>query len=885
MRLRTKLTLTFLGCGLIPLVIMSVVSWNNSRSGFGQIQSAGTDGLKHQVTEQLVAIRDMKKQQVNDYFKTIKEQMVTFSEDEAIIGAMRGFRQGFATAREDRDLRATDIEDMRRELRSYYVNEYGTEYSTQNEGRQPDVDQWLARLDDDSVCMQHAYIYDNKNPLGNKHQLDAAAADTTYDRVHGQFHPMIRSYLERFGYYDIFLVDPETGDIVYSVFKELDYSTSLLNGSYSGTNFGECFRKARGLGSADEIAFVDYKQYSPSYEAPASFIASPVYDGGELLGIAMFQMPIDYVNEIMAMRSGMGDTGECFLVGPDSLMRCDSHLDSENRSIVASFKKPDHGKVNTAAVQAAIKGESGTLIDKNYAGQEVLTAYAPLEVNGVRWAIIAEETTAEAFAAAGRMDALGAEINSATLWWAIGLGLVSATAVVGTGLWYSGRIARPVRECAELAEGIARGEFPDRELVSHSKDETGDLYRAFGRMVSELKGLNEETGRLVESARNGDLNARGEETRFDGCYKELVNGVNALVDAFCRPTTEIQTCMEAVAEGDLTQRIGSHYQGDFAELGRTINTALEKVEQTVSRVTDAAQTVDAASGKVQDSSQAIAEGATEQASALEEVACSLEEMTSMTKQSADNADQARLLADQTRTAAEQGDKAMTQMSTAIERIKNSSDEQARIVKTIDEIAFQTNLLALNAAVEAARAGEAGKGFAVVAEEVRNLAQRSAEAARTTSSMIESSVHNSQDGVSIATQVADVLRDIRSCAHQTNDLVAEIAAAAKEQALGIEQVNTAVGQLDVATQQAAESSQDSASIAGELRHQVEGLRRLVSRFKVNGSGNAGEVRQTERLLEEISDSLEPVRHGAGKSAVAKPAEALIPFGDDDDFSGF
>jgi methyl-accepting chemotaxis protein len=266
------------------------------------------------------------------------------------------------------------------------------------------------------------------------------------------------------------------------------------------------------------------------------------------------------------------------------------------------------------------------------------------------------------------------------------------------------------------------------------------------------------------------------------------------------------------------------------------------IGRIVEGLTAGAEQTSSASGQVSSASQSLAQGASEQAAAVEEVTSSIEEMASMTKQNASNADEARSLAANATAGTDRGTEAMGRMSTAIEDIKKSSDETAKIIKTIDEIAFQTNLLALNAAVEAARAGEAGKGFAVVAEEVRNLAQRSAEAAKNTADMIEGSVKNADNGVTISTEVATLLDEIAENNRKVNDLVGEIAAASNEQAQGIEQINTAVGQMDSVTQSNAANAEESASAAEELSAQAEQLSDMVGQLQnvVGGSvvGAAG-----------------------------------------------
>ena len=202
---------------------------------------------------------------------------------------------------------------MRQDLEAYYKNQFNVEYQKNNPGKNTPISEWLAKLDDHSLVMQYLYIASNKNPLGSKDQLEQATDGSPYSALHGQVHHIIRNFLYKFGYYDIFLVEPQKGYVVYSVFKELDYATSLLSGPHANTNLGDSFRqalKAGQQGQANAVALVDYKRYPPSYEAPAGFIASPIMDAGKLIGVLVFQMPIDRLNAIMNEREGMGKTGE-----------------------------------------------------------------------------------------------------------------------------------------------------------------------------------------------------------------------------------------------------------------------------------------------------------------------------------------------------------------------------------------------------------------------------------------------------------------------------------------------------------------------------------------------------------------------------------------------
>jgi methyl-accepting chemotaxis protein len=283
-------------------------------------------------------------------------------------------------------------------------------------------------------------------------------------------------------------------------------------------------------------------------------------------------------------------------------------------------------------------------------------------------------------------------------------------------------------------------------------------------------------------------------------------------------------------------------------LGYIITRSVVKVlTQVTDSLSEGSGQVASASGQISSASQSLAEGASEQAASLEETSASLEEISSMTKRNAENALSAKDLSSETKQAAETGSANMQEMNRAMADIQSASGNISKIIKTIDEIAFQTNILALNAAVEAARAGQAGAGFAVVADEVRNLAQRSAQAAKETAEKIEDSIAKSANGVAISGKVTESLTQIVTKARQVDELVAEIATASREQSQGLDQVNTAVTQMDKVTQTNAATAEESASASEELSAQAATLREIVAELQklVTGSGNVSAQSTTTR----------------------------------------
>jgi methyl-accepting chemotaxis protein len=396
-------------------------------------------------------------------------------------------------------------------------------------------------------------------------------------------------------------------------------------------------------------------------------------------------------------------------------------------------------------------------------------------------------------------------------------------------------ITRPLSEAVGVLQHVARADFSETiKLDTH--DEIGDLARATNLAITQIKDALGNVRTAAEAMAQGDFSV---DVRKDlpGELGVMANALGTGITSLRGAVANVREASQELANGNLTIAVRSDLPGELGVMAAALNEAVTKLRGAMTDVRETANAVASSSDQLAAASQEISSGAQEQASSLEETAASLEEMTATIKQNADNAQQASQLAGGARTTAEDGGQVVSEAVQAMSAINESSKKIADIITTIDEIAFQTNLLALNAAVEAARAGEQGRGFAVVAAEVRNLAQRSATAAKEIKDLISDSTRKVEAGSALVNASGKTLNEIVAAVKRVTDIVAEIAAASREQSSGIEQVNKAVTQMDQVTQANASQTEEMSGTSESLSGEAGKLQGLVRRFKLGEDAHA------------------------------------------------
>jgi PAS domain S-box-containing protein len=558
-KIATKLLFVTVTVTVLVIVVSGILAISGSKSA-----------LRSEAFNKLTAVREMKSQQIEDYMSIIRGQVVTMSEDRMVIEAMHAFREDFGAIQRGIQSETIDTSKDDKNLRKYYQEQFAPRLA-KNRGKEESMDLYWPQSPA-TRHLQAQYIAESPHQTGEKDKLADTGDGSPYSNHHATYHPILRNFLQEFGYYDIFLIEPEHGHIVYSVFKEVDFATSLETDAYRDSGFAKAYQGAKDSTKKARANLVDFQPYAPSYGAMASFIACPIMDGDEKIGVIAFQMPVDRLNDIMTNRQewsgvGLGDTGETYILGQDGTMRNQSRFlmeDSDNYlAAVANTGTPDETlnrirnldstiglqSVKTPGAENALNGETGTMSFPGYLGEQVLSSYRPINIDGLHWAMMSEIGEAEAFQPFGSLRDRFIMLGSILLAVAIYLSYFLALS-----------LSRPIRELEQAAADLTAGNL-DKPIERRSRDEIGDLAENFeamrsklGNTISELEAQRDALDERV-SKRTKELDAtlriqEGKNKELEQAQLELLETEKKTRASEQRVSTIIQSSADGIISID-----------------------------------------------------------------------------------------------------------------------------------------------------------------------------------------------------------------------------------------------------------------------------------------------------------------------------------------------
>ncbi|MFK7856192.1 MAG: methyl-accepting chemotaxis protein [Granulosicoccus sp.] len=447
MKMRPLLVVSMIVAGLVPMATATLI-----------ISGQASNSMEESTFSRLQGDVTIRQEYVATYVNYLQNQNSILGQNPAVVKAMHNFSNTFPQLGVAFEADKAEAANVKKRVQRFYDREFIPNLNAQTGGSTSS--QRLLPQSSAGLMAQDLYLSSNSNPAGSKDALNTHGTFDAYGRAHADSHEMFRAYLKEFGYYDIFLIEPKQGNIVYSVYKETDFGTSLFNGPHRDSNLAEVTKRALNL-SQGEVAVADFQNYTPSLNAPAAFFATPIYRQGSAIGVLAFQAPVDKLNSIMSNAEGLGDTGESMLLGADKLMRSQSRFSDDN-TILSK-------RIDTQALQLAIGGKQGAIAE-TVDGVEYLSAYASLPINGLSWAIITRITSDEA--------------------------LSSVSTLAKTSFWVAAISTITVAVFAFLL-----GQY---------------LYRILGGDPEDMK-------RIANSIASGDLNDEPGDTNARGAYAQLVS--------------------------------------------------------------------------------------------------------------------------------------------------------------------------------------------------------------------------------------------------------------------------------------------------------------------------------------------------------------------------
>ncbi len=520
----------------------------------------GKNILEEQARDRLTLVRDLKAEHIEKYFEAMKKQAVLFSDNQTIIQAMKEFNAGFSKYAQQVSTKGMD--KYKDEVIKRYISEFSRDYANDNGGIPFDAAPYLNVSKPSTFALQYNYIFNNPHGIDKESKLVYVDDGSDYSKTHSVYHDQLLQLKELFSIEDIFLVDAKNGDIVYTVAKGLDFTTSLIDGPYANTALGDAFRRANTTDGTKPVIVSQFEAYSPSNDDQSCFIATAIYDNGVKIGILIFQLDYMFINNLMTSQGrwqeiGLGKTGESYLVDnnlhmitmsrffhddPEAYLNLMDKNGLDDETLIRMKAKGNNIgllKINTLGAEEAVQGKTGFAIYQDYRGVKVLGAYEPINVSGVNWGVVVEIDETEAFAPVQEL----AKKMIINLFGIMILIIIFAT-IVGIGL--AKQISVPIQKLSAKILTLSATQDLTKRIEYNANDEIGDMAKALNSLLDSFQKTTQETiisTQKVQSTANKLITLADEIDARETNHKYEDN-----FDAVHQKTEEIKNAGDSLAE-------------------------------------------------------------------------------------------------------------------------------------------------------------------------------------------------------------------------------------------------------------------------------------------------------------------------------------------------